>query len=293
MTEPHFRDDLYRDTARDYDRYRPPYPQALVDDLAVRCGADGTGAMLDLACGTGQLSFALHGKFRHIWAVDQEPDMIALVRAKARAEGLADLRAEVSAAEDLSVPAHSLDLVAVGNAFHRLPRQAVALSALRWLRPGGYLALAWGGSPWDGDSPWQLALSALMERWRARAQALTGDHDRIPTGYDEARLATSDLDVLRAAGFELVGRWEYTTPHDWALDEVAGFMRSTSVLSPTALSELAPAFERDLRHELARHAAGGRLPQLISFACELARSPAPRPATERRRETRPHATTAE
>jgi len=87
--------------------------------------------------------------------------MIALVRAKARAAGLADLQADVSSAEDLPVPAHSLDLIAVGNAFHRLPRQAVAANALR---PGGYLALAWGGSPWHGDSPWQLALTGLMER---------------------------------------------------------------------------------------------------------------------------------
>jgi SAM-dependent methyltransferase len=273
VTDPRFRDDLYRGTARAYDEYRPRYPQALIDDLAGRCGASGTGAMLDLACGTGQLSFALHGKFEHVWAVDQEPDMIALVRAKASAAGLTNVRADVSAAEDLAVPARSLDLIAVGNAFHRMPRQAVAAKALRWLRPGGYLALAWGGSPWDGSAPWQLALAGLMQRWRARAQAETGDQDRIPPGYDEARAATPDLGVLGAAGFELVGRWEFAVPHDWTPDEIAGFMRSTSVLSPRALGPLAPAFERELRHELAGHAVGERLPQLVTFAYELARRP--------------------
>jgi SAM-dependent methyltransferase len=273
VTDPQFRDDLYRGTARAYDEYRPPYPQALIDDLARRCGASGAGAMLDLACGTGQLSFALHGKFEHVWAVDLEPDMIALVRAKASAAGLTNLRADVGAAEDLVVPAGSLDLIALGNAFHRLPRQAVAAKALRWLRPGGYLALAWGGSPWHGDSPWQQALARLMSRWQARAQAETGDHDRIPPGYDEARAATPDLEILGAAGFELVGRWEFTTPHDWTPDEITGYLRSTSVLSPRALGPLAPAFEQELRRELAGHAVGGRLSQVITFACELARRP--------------------
>jgi SAM-dependent methyltransferase len=57
-----FRRDLFRGTAGYYDRFRAPYPQALIDDLAGRpgpgAGPGGAGRLLDLACGTGQLSFA-------------------------------------------------------------------------------------------------------------------------------------------------------------------------------------------------------------------------------------------
>lgn len=279
MNDPPFRDDLFRGTARAYDEYRPPYPPALIDDLARRSGASGAGAMLDLACGTGQLCFALYGKFEHVRAVDLEPDMIALVRAKAAAADLTNLRADMSAAEDLAVPAGSLDLITLGNAFHRLPRRAVAAKALRWLRPGGYLALVWGGSPWDGDSPWQLALAELMRRWRARAQAETRDQDRIPPGHDEARAAAPDLDLLAAAGFELAGRWEFAVQHDWTPDEIVGYLRSTSVLSARALGPLAPEFELDVRRELAGHAVGGRLSEPITFAYELARRPVAPEAT--------------
>ena len=59
MADAEFRRDLYRGTAGYYDRFRVPYPAGLVGDLADRTGADGTGRLLDLACGTGQLSFAL------------------------------------------------------------------------------------------------------------------------------------------------------------------------------------------------------------------------------------------
>ena len=41
MPDPEFRRDLYRGTARDYDRFRVAYPQSLIDDLAGRSGADG------------------------------------------------------------------------------------------------------------------------------------------------------------------------------------------------------------------------------------------------------------
>ena len=144
VTGPVFRRGLYRGTADYYDRFRLPYPQALTEDLAHRSGADGTGRLLDLACGTGQVCFALHVRFAEVWAVDQEPEMAARVRDKARAAGLPHVRALAASAEDLSAPGASFDLVTIGNAFHRLPRDAVAVRAFGWLRPGGFLALIWG-----------------------------------------------------------------------------------------------------------------------------------------------------
>jgi hypothetical protein len=67
---PAFRTDLYRGTAAAYDRFRPRHPTALIADLVARTGADGTGRLLDLACGTGQAAFALAESFAD-WAVDQ------------------------------------------------------------------------------------------------------------------------------------------------------------------------------------------------------------------------------
>jgi ubiquinone/menaquinone biosynthesis C-methylase UbiE len=135
--DPGFRRDLYRGTASCYDRFRGPYPGSLIDDLAERTGADGSGRLLDLGCGTGQISFALRDRFAEVWAVDQEPDMIAVARDKARAAGVGNIRFTVCAAEDLSVPGEYFDLAAAGNSFHRLRREQAAASLLRWLRPGG------------------------------------------------------------------------------------------------------------------------------------------------------------
>jgi trans-aconitate methyltransferase len=76
MADQEFRTDLYRGTAEQYDSFRRPYPAVLTDDLAARTGADGTGSLLDLACSTGHVGFALRTRFASIWAVDQEPQMI-------------------------------------------------------------------------------------------------------------------------------------------------------------------------------------------------------------------------
>jgi SAM-dependent methyltransferase len=259
VADPTFRPDLYRGAGREYDRFRLPYPQSLTADLAGRVGADGAGRLLDLACGTGQITFAMRADFAQTWAVDQEPDMIDVVRAKAA--GLADVHTEVCAAEDLVAPADSFDLVAIGNAFHRLRRTAVAANALRWLRAGGFLALLWGGSPWDGDEPWQQALSATMERWRPV--------DRIPAGYEEARRDTPDRTILEEAGFEVIGHYKFPAAHTWTPDSVVGFLYSTSILSRRALGDRAVAFEEDLRAELQ---AAGRLSQVIDFEYDIAQA---------------------
>jgi ubiquinone/menaquinone biosynthesis C-methylase UbiE len=272
VADPVFRRDLYRGTARYYDRFRAPYPERLIDDLAKRSGADGTGRLLDLACGTGKLTFALHGYFAEAWAVDQDPGMVATVQARAEAAGIDSIHCLTGAAEDLSAPDESFDLVVIGNAFHRLPREAVAALAFRWLRPGGVVALVWGGSPNEGTAAWQRAMAATMRRWTVLAPG----GDRIPPGYEQARRERPDLAVLAESGFELAGRQEFPDAREWTAEALTGYVFSTAVLSRAALGPLAPAFEADLRRELRACAPSGRMRQVTWFACELARRPDPR-----------------
>jgi predicted TPR repeat methyltransferase len=51
-----FGTDLYRGSAGYYDRYRLPYPEAMLADLIMRAEVSGRGRLLDLACGTGPAS---------------------------------------------------------------------------------------------------------------------------------------------------------------------------------------------------------------------------------------------
>jgi 2-polyprenyl-3-methyl-5-hydroxy-6-metoxy-1,4-benzoquinol methylase len=148
-----FRTDLYRGTARYYDRFRPPYPEALLEDLCRRLPVTGRGRLLDLACGTGQIAFPLADRFAEVWAVDQEPESVAFAKAKAEAEGVSNIRWSAGAAETLDLDG-PFELVAVGNAFHRLERSAVARRMFSWLEPEGGVALLWGGTPGRGSQPW-------------------------------------------------------------------------------------------------------------------------------------------
>ncbi|WP_431874551.1 class I SAM-dependent methyltransferase [Micromonospora marina] len=61
-----------------YARHRRGYPPGVLDALAAafRLGADDT--VVDLGCGTGQLSLPLADRVGTVVGVDPEPDMLAI-----------------------------------------------------------------------------------------------------------------------------------------------------------------------------------------------------------------------
>jgi ubiquinone/menaquinone biosynthesis C-methylase UbiE len=260
---------LFQGTAGFYDRYRLPYPEAMLADLIQRAQVSGHGRLLDLACGTGQLAFPLRRWFSQVWAVDQEPDMVEMVRAKAAAAGAREVRPIVSDAEALDAEPEYFELAVIGNAFHRLNRGLVAARVLRWLTPGGCLAVCWSSAPWTGEQAWQHALAATMDRWRA---ALHAEH-RVPAGWELARQRRPDRQVLSGAGLEVAGLYEFTAGHRWSLPELAGHIRSTSVLPPSVLGDQSADFDADLAASLGPHGDNGAFPDTVNFVYELARKP--------------------
>jgi SAM-dependent methyltransferase len=262
--EVRFATDLFHGSAGFYDRYRLGYPDAMLEDLVRRAGVSGHGRLLDLACGTGQLAFPLRRWFGEVWAVDQEPDMVDLVRAKAAAEGAREIRPVVSSAETLDVEPGYFELAVVGNAFHRLRRDLVAGRVFGWLQPGGCLALCWSSQPWNGSAPWQRALATALDEWKAAL----GASSRIPEGWDLVRQRRPDRVVLSDAGFEVAGGQEFTVEHRWSLPELAGLVRSTSFLPSGVLGDRAAAFDADLA---ARLGPDRVFTQTMSFDYELAR----------------------
>lgn len=118
------------------------WKRALVDVVAGACAADAPRRVLDLACGTGDLAFALARRFAaaDVRGVDASPEMIALAARRARADG-PRVRFEVGDMMRLPAADGSVDVVTAGYGFRNVPDHRAALrEAARVLRPGGVLA---------------------------------------------------------------------------------------------------------------------------------------------------------
>ena len=74
-------------------------------------------------------------------------------------------------------------------------------------------------------------------------------------------------------GSTLIGTYEFTVPHIWTLESLAGFAHSTSILSRSALGDHVEAFERDLRDQLLAVQPDGNFDESVSFTYDLAVKP--------------------
>src|SRR4051812_20052945 len=131
--------------AEQYDRYRPGYPHALLDDvLAPR--------ILEAGAGTGRATRALAERGATIVAVEPDPAMAELVRA--RTQGL-DVEVVVSTFEDYAPAPQAFNRVIAAQAWHWVDPPRAAQVAARALKPDGALCVWWNraneltGPLWD------------------------------------------------------------------------------------------------------------------------------------------------
>jgi ubiquinone/menaquinone biosynthesis C-methylase UbiE len=101
--------------------------------------------VIDLGCGTGQLSLPLAERGARVLAVDVSPAMVMRLEAKAREHSLPGVEGLAMPIENLSLPAGSVDLAVTSYALHHLrdsDKSRVVSAVYQWLRPGGTLIVA-------------------------------------------------------------------------------------------------------------------------------------------------------
>ncbi|MFI4936583.1 MAG: class I SAM-dependent methyltransferase, partial [Caulobacterales bacterium] len=250
-------------TGEYYLRYRLPYPEALLSDLAARAQLSGRGRLLDLACGPGRIALDLAPRFAEVWALDLEPEMIAVAREEAARRNLDGVKWLVGPAETLEAPAGAFELITIGEAFHRLDQPLIAARALEWLAPGAHMATMGGHGATVGPEPWQQAARDVVRRY-ARHQS---PGDGPPPGWEEQD------EGLRRAGFEDVAGYQFTVAHEWTAKAIVGHLYSTSYCSKAVLGDRAGAFEAELTAELLALDPTGRFRQEMTFGYTLARRP--------------------
>jgi ubiquinone/menaquinone biosynthesis C-methylase UbiE len=178
-----------------YEEARPPYADAAVDWLAERLPLRD---VLDLAAGTGKLTRQLLERGAHVVALEPDPDMRATF-----ARVLPDVELVDGRAEAIPLADGSVDVVAVGQAFHWFEPDRALAEMHRVTRPGGGFALLWNA--WHDDDPILSRIDALLRSVRPPASTW---HERYRRGlfgaleerrFEQRRRLTADQLVGWAA----------------------------------------------------------------------------------------------
>jgi ubiquinone/menaquinone biosynthesis C-methylase UbiE len=114
---------------------------AVLDAADVKPGSQ----VVDLGCGTGQISLPLATRGAQVLAVDVSPAMVRKMEVEAGRVGVTTLEGLATPVEELSLPEQSVDLIVSSYALHHLrdaDKARLVQAAFGWLRPGGRLVIA-------------------------------------------------------------------------------------------------------------------------------------------------------
>ncbi len=122
-----------------YDQGRPGYPPEAVAELVCLCGVDHSSRILEIGCGTGQLTRDLVASGAPIVCVEPGSSLAEVARANLSRWPNAGVVA--TSFEDFDAPNFSFDLVVSATAFHWVDPNVSYAKAAVLLSEGGRLAL--------------------------------------------------------------------------------------------------------------------------------------------------------
>jgi SAM-dependent methyltransferase len=127
--------------ARLYDEVRPGYPDVIIDAIVERSRLSAGGRILEIGCGTGQITRPLARRGYAFLALELGPALAALAAEHLRP--YPQVRVVPVAFEDWSIEREAFDLVLSAQAFHWIDPALGLARAAEALTPQGAIALVW------------------------------------------------------------------------------------------------------------------------------------------------------
>lgn len=157
-----------------YRRYRSRYPREIIPLLQEKCGLRRESIVADIGAGTGMLSELFLENGNAVFAIEPNADMrSACEELTVRFQ---QLKCIDGTAEDTHLPERSMDIIAVGRAFHWFDHQKCRAEFTRILKPGGWAVLA-GLGPRRGKESVQDDYQAIIRQHGIDYERLRGRYN--------------------------------------------------------------------------------------------------------------------
>jgi SAM-dependent methyltransferase len=225
----------------DYLRYRPHYPEGVLDFLRSQSHLSAAHTVADIGSGTGFLSELFLKNGNQVFGVEPNQEM-----REAGEEYLAEYPRFTSingSAEATTLPDRCADFVTVGQAFHWFKPQPARQEFARILRPDGWVAIAFNDRT-QSATGFAVSYEELLVRYGT-------DYSRVRDSYPQRK------DIRAFLGHDNFSTREIPNLQQLDLESLRGRLRSSSYI-PTkddpkfapmmaALDELFAAHEQDGR----------------------------------------------
>jgi cyclopropane fatty-acyl-phospholipid synthase-like methyltransferase len=227
--------DAFGRSAREYEQGRPEWPAELIDRVVERLGLGPRATVLDLGAGTGKLTRALVPRFAHVYAVEPDDAMRAVLE-----EVVAGAEARRGHADAVPLGDDAVDAVFSAEAFHWFATSETVAELERVLAPRGGVAIFWN-IPQEDREP-QLSEEAERVIDDAFRRGGAPGLPRVLSGEWRTCFEGSRFGELRE---ERVDRWIVTDRAHWianllSVSSIAALAEDERAAFAARLRELCP-----------------------------------------------------
>lgn len=143
-----------------YARYRPSYPDQLIDHLLALTGITQTDQVLEIGCGPGIATAQMVERGIYPLCLDPSPNLLAIAADTFKATP--QVKFVTSRFEEWESEQNDFDLIYSAQAFHWVPKEVRYKKTAERLKPGGWLALFWNMYP-EVEGPFWQELERLYK----------------------------------------------------------------------------------------------------------------------------------
>jgi SAM-dependent methyltransferase len=222
-----------------YARFRPSYPQQIIETLEHHCGLTRDSIVADIASGTGIFTKLLLEHGNRVFGVEPNVEM------RAAGEGFLaaypNFSSVTGTAEATTLEARSVDFVTAAQAGHWFDRQKSRGEFARILKPGGWAVLVWNERKAD-STPFLREYEELLLRYGTDYNEVRHEHTVVGEFFDPLPFQERTFDLQQI--FDYAG--------------VEGRLMSSSYAPAPGHPNHAPML-RELREIFDRHRQNGRV----------------------------------
>jgi SAM-dependent methyltransferase len=213
---------LFGEVADLYDRHRPSYPAALVDDLLAEAAIREGQRAIEVGAGTGKATERFAARDTAVLAVEPSPEMAALARRRCAPYP----RVEIveSDFEALDLQGETFPLLYAGQAWHWVDPAVRYRRARAALTDGGLLGVFWNRPAW-GSTDLRAALSTV---YRRHAPDMAPDSPMHPDNPSPEGDEDWPAEIAAVPEFSDPQVRFYPWSQDYSAEDYAGLMNTLS-----------------------------------------------------------------
>lgn len=259
--------DLYKSAAYYYARFRPFYPDELVQDITSIFQLKRNDRILDIGSGTGHLAIQLSPKVNEIVAVEPDSEMIKQGKWFSDQYHTTNIRWIRSPAEELSaIPdLGNLKLATFGTSFHWMQQDKVLKLLEPLIESEGGVVVTGSASLWTKTDPWEVEIKTLVQKYLGEKRRAGTGHYQQPT--------EPFIDMLKRSTFREVQERHYLPKREMNIDQVIGRTFSASWANPALFGDRKDAFEHELRERLLAIEPSGKFIKSEEYYAFFAKRP--------------------